>query len=34
MFIEQKTSNHVPNPVRGCMFIDTGTPGYVNLNYD
>ena len=26
MLVEQKTSNHVRNPDRGCMFIDTGTP--------
>ena len=33
MLIEQKTFNHVPNPVRGCMFIDTGTPGYVRPSW-
>jgi len=27
MFIVTKTSNHVPNPVRGCMFMDPGPSG-------
>ena len=29
MFVAQKPSNHVPNPVRGCMFIVTGPTGHV-----
>ena len=33
MLIEQKTSNRVPNPDRGCMFIDTGTPAYVRPSW-
>ena len=31
--MEQKTSNHVPNPDRGCIFIDTGIPGYVRPSW-
>jgi hypothetical protein len=29
MFVAQKPSNHVPNPVRGCMFIVAGPTGHV-----